>query len=192
MPQNESDSSGVAGIWWSPLLRGVVAILFGIVALAWPVSVLAVLVYFFGFFIIIDSVMVLALGAPAEASSTPRWVTILVGVLGIILGLLALFSPFIMAEAFVFLIAAWALVTGAGEFARAFTGSEDWTIRILLVISGLLAVIFALFVVFWPLLAELVLVQVIGIYAIAFGVIGIFHGISLRGRTGAAAEQPAA
>ncbi|MDN7024619.1 hypothetical protein FGU65_06910 [Methanoculleus sp. FWC-SCC1] len=192
MSQNETDSSAPAGTWWLAVLRGVIAVLFGVAALAWPFSVLEILVYFFGFLIIIESAVSLAMGASGEALPTPRWAAVLVGVLGIILGLLALFSPFIMAEAFVFLIAAWALVTGAGEFAAAFTGAGDWTIRVLLVISGILGVIFALFVIFWPLLAELVLVQVLGIYAVAIGIIGVFHGISLRGRTGAAAEQPAA
>lgn len=192
MSQNAADSSAPAGTWRLAVLRGVVAVLFGVAALAWPFSVLEVLVYFFGFFIIIESVVSLAMGASGEALPTPRWAAVFVGVLGFILGLLALFSPFIMAEAFVFLIAAWALVTGAGEFVAAFTGAGDWPVRILLVISGILGVIFALIVILWPLLAELVLVQVLGIYAVAIGIIGVFHGISLRGRIGAAAEQPTA
>ncbi|RXE57008.1 hypothetical protein ABH15_02410 [Methanoculleus taiwanensis] len=182
----------MAPAWLSFLIRGIIAVLFGLVAFIWSGFVLEVLVYFFGFFVIINAVVTLVMGASSEHPPTPRWLLLLVGILGLGLGILALLSPMVVVVAFLYLIAAWALVAALGDFILAVSVAGDWASRILLVISGILGIIFALIIIFVPLLAELVLVQVLGIYAIAFGVIGIIHGLSLRGQADAAAGRPAA
>lgn len=153
---------------------------------------LEVLVYFFGFFVIINAVATLVMSASSEHPPTPRWLLLLVGILGLGLGIRALLSPMVMVVAFLYLITAWAFVTAFGDFILAVSVAGDWASRILLVISCMLGIIFALIIIFVPLVGAFVLVQVFGIYAIAFGVIGIIHGLSLRGQADAAAGRPAA
>ncbi len=153
---------------------------------------LEALVYFFGFFVIVNSVVTLLMGTSSEHPPTPRWLLLLVGILGLGSGILALLSPMVMVVASLYLIAAWVLVTGLGEFVMAVSVADDWAIRILLVISGILGIIFAPIIISIPLVGAFALVQMPGIYAVAFGVIGIVHGLSLRGRADPAAGQPVA
>jgi uncharacterized membrane protein HdeD (DUF308 family) len=177
--------------WWSFLLRGVVAILFGMVALFLSGFVLAFLLAFFGFFVLINGIITGAMGLGAGQEGAPRWVLLATGILGILIGILALFTPISMMIALAYLIAAWAVVTAVGDLAVAVTRSKDWASRIFLVLTGILGFIFALILVAFPLWAELVLVQVLGIYAIVIGVLGIGYGLTLRKGSTTEGEQPA-
>ena len=93
------------------LFRGLVAILFGILALVWPGLTLAVLVYLFGFFALISGIAVVA--AALRNREMHGWGALLFeGILGILAGVVALIWPGITALAFLYLLAAWAIITG--------------------------------------------------------------------------------
>ena len=157
------------GARWSLGLRGFAAIVFGFIVWIWPVLSLRVLLILFGIFLIAAGVFGILAGVNAE-STNRRWLLILEGVLGILAGILTLGWPAITARALLFLIAAWAIVTGFVEIAAAFgagrAGGREW----LLVLSGVVSIIFGILLLVLPVAGILALTWLIGIYAIVYGI----------------------
>lgn len=170
---------------WYYVLRGVIALLFGIAAIVWPAIVLEFLVYFFGFFAIIISAFVLIAGAASGPSGNARWSIILLGLLGILIGILTLVSPYFFTVIIIYLIALWALITGVGDLVAAFTGSAGTGMRLLLALLGIISLLFGGILLFNPLLGAITIVWILGIYAVIFGVLGILYGLT-AGSTGRA------
>src|SRR5204862_8325976 len=101
--------------WWIPVLRGVAAIIFGVIAFTHPVMAAATLVLFFGAWVWIDGIF-RVVGAIGHRASDKEWGSdLIIGLLGIIIGLLTIHSPGVTALAPVSYIAAWALLLGATE-----------------------------------------------------------------------------
>ena len=164
--------------WWAVGLRGLAAILFGLAAFIWPGLTIAVLIILFGAYAIVDGVFAI-IGAIRAAERKTRWWPLLIeGIAGIIAGLIAFFLPGITAVALLFLIAAWAIVTGIFEIIAAIqlrhVISNEW----LLGLSGLASLIFGLILIARPGVGALAVVWIIGAYAIAFGL--ILLGLSYR------------
>src|SRR5213078_4883098 len=121
------------GNWWALALRGLVAILFGIVAIAMPGPTLAAIVIVDGIFAIVAAVKGVRRGE--------RWGAMLFqGIVGIVAGAIAVFLPGIGALALTYLIAAWALVTGAFEIAAAIRLRKIIEGEWLLIIAGILSI----------------------------------------------------
>jgi uncharacterized membrane protein HdeD (DUF308 family) len=97
--------------WWTFLVRGVLAILFGIAAFVWPGATLLVLVYLFAIWAIVDGVSTLV-SAFQERGRAYWWVALIEGIVGVAAGIVAIAWPGITALVLLFLIAAWAVVTG--------------------------------------------------------------------------------
>ena len=111
--------------WWSVALRGVCALLFGLATIACPGATVATLVLFFGIYAIADGALALAaLFDPAP--TTRRWVLALHGVVSILAGVLAFVQPQTTALAFVYLIAAWAILTGGATIVAAIEGAQRY------------------------------------------------------------------
>lgn len=155
--------------WWV-ILHGVMAILFGLVILAWPAIALVGLLLVFGVFAIAAGIFAILEGLQAQEGRR-KWLYIAVGVVSALAGLMALAWPAITANAFLYLLAAWAIVTGIIEIAGAFrtrmVATADW----LLVTSGAISIIFGILLLVWPHLGVLALVWLIGIFAIVYGII---------------------
>ncbi len=163
---------------WYYVLRGLIALLFGIAAIVWPAVVLEFLVYFFGFFAIIVSAFALVAGAAApELAGGARWSVILLSIIGILIGIFSLVFPAQFAALIVIIIALWAIVTGIGDFVAAFAPAGMGT-RLLLVLLGIVSVIFGGILLFYPLLGAVTIIWVLGIYAVIFGILGIIYGFT--------------
>jgi len=176
--------------WWTVALRGLCALLFGLATIAWPGATLTTLVLLFGIFAIADGV--LALAALVDAPPTKRrWVLALHSVVSILAGVLAFVRPEITALAFVYLLAAWAILTGGATILAAIelhkTIDGEW----LLGLSGAAAVLFGIGLAVYPQAGLLVLLGLIAAYAIITGVLQIMLGLRLR-RLRTAQEQVAA
>ncbi len=175
------------------LLTRVLVILLGIVALIWSGYVLGLLVYFFAFFAIIGSIGTIAVGISysKEQLPAPRWAILLMGVLGLLIGIATVAAPIFMAIAIIYFIGAWALVTGVGDLIFAFTRAAAGNSRLIMVLSGIISVLFGVLVILNPpILTAVLLVQVLGIYAILIGILGVGYGITEK--AGAAAPSAAA
>ena len=155
--------------WWV-ILHGIVAILFGLVTLAWPAITLVGLALVFGFFAVAAGVIAILMGLRAEGEGH-RWLYLAAGVVAALAGITALAWSAITPTALLYLIAAWAIVTGvieiAGTFRPHLAGVPDW----LLTAGGTVSIIFGILLLVWPRLGVLALVWLIGIFAIVYGIL---------------------
>jgi uncharacterized membrane protein HdeD (DUF308 family) len=179
--------------WWSPVLRGLVAILVGIIALALPGITLGVLVILFGAYSLIDGIAAL-LAAYRSSRSGERWgVLLFEGVAGIIAGVVTFSWPAITALVLIYLIGFWALLTGVLEIAAAVRLRKHIAGEWLLALAGIASVLFGILVMAVPLAGALAIALWVGIYSLVFGVILIGFGIRLRAwskRPGIAGSMP--
>ncbi len=170
--------------WWALALRGVFAILLGLAAFVLPGVTLAVFVALFGAYAIVDGVLAIIAGVRAAERHERWWSPVLKGLAGIVAGVLAFVWPALTTLALLYLIAAWAIVTGVLEIVAAIhlhRAHGEW----LLVLNGILSVLFGLFVIVWPGAGVLTLLWMIGVYAIVFGVVLLVLAFRLRNLQGA-------
>jgi uncharacterized membrane protein HdeD (DUF308 family) len=173
--------------WWAVVLRGIVAIVFGVVALAFPGVTLVSLALVFGAYAFVDGVFAIV-SAFGRRGRDAVWY-VLDGILGIAVGLATFFFPGITAQALVFLIGVWAILTGIFEVIAGFElpVKRDW----LLVIAGIASIVFGVLVFANPIGGAVAITWLIGIYALVFGGSMIAFGIRLRGMRGQLAAQMA-
>jgi uncharacterized membrane protein HdeD (DUF308 family) len=165
--------------WWAFALRGVVAILFGVLAFAWPGVTLTVLVLFWGAFALVDGV--LALVAAFRTDHDHRWGLLLEGVVGIGAGIVTFVWPGLTALVLLYIIAVWALLTGVLELVaavrlRKVIQNEWW-----LALSGIASVLFGLVLLAAPGAGAVAVVWLIAAYAIVFGVLNLALALRLHG-----------
>jgi uncharacterized membrane protein HdeD (DUF308 family) len=167
--------------WWIPVIRGVAAIIFGILAFVYPGLTVAILVIFFGAWILVDGIF-RVIGAIGGRATDPEWGWhLVIGLLGIMIGFLTFHWPGMTALALVIYIAAWALMIGATEIAVAIKLRREIKGEWFLILMGLLSILFAFMLLWNPIPGALALVWLIGAYAIAFGILGVIFGFRLRG-----------
>ena len=137
--------------WWSLVLRGVIAILVGIVTFVWPGITVGALVLLFGAYALLDGVLSLV-GAWRASRAHERWgALVLEGIAGIVAAAITILWPAITAIALVYVIAAWALVTGVFEIAAAVRLRQVITGEWLLILSGIASIIFGFLAIVLPL-----------------------------------------
>jgi uncharacterized membrane protein HdeD (DUF308 family) len=169
--------------WWSLVLRGVLALILGFVAFAWPGITLGALVLLFGAYALIDGVMAIV-GAWRASRAHERWgVLVLEGLVGIAAAAVTILWPAITALALVYLIAAWAVVTGVFELAAAIRLRKIITGEWMLALTGIASVIFGILALIIPLAGALAIAFMFGVYEVIFGVLLISLGFRLRSWT---------
>ena len=164
--------------WWTFLIRGIAAVIFGILALAMPGIALVVLVLLFGAYALVDGIFAL-IGAVRAAEAKDRWAHLLfVGIFGILVGAITFFYWQITAFALLYLIAAWAIVTGILELVGAFELRRLMPGELWWVLAGLASIAFGVLLIERPGSGALAVVWIIAFYAILFG--GFLIGLSFR------------
>ncbi len=166
--------------WGWIALRGVVAILFGLMAMFMPAITLSALVMVFGAFALVDGVIALIAGFRIRDHGKPLWSMEIIGVLGIAAGLATLFWPGLTALILLYIIAAWALVSGVFQIVAAIRFRREIKNEWFHGLSGLVSVIFGAMLMMNPGPGALALVWVIGIYAVFFGVLVLMFSFRLR------------
>jgi uncharacterized membrane protein HdeD (DUF308 family) len=164
--------------WWAFVIRGIVAIALGVLAFVSPGATLVALIAVFAAFAIFDGILAIAAGISVDGS--PRWMFILGGILGIVIGVLTINRPDITAVALVLLVGVWAIATGVAEAVAAYSFRDVLENEWLLAISGIVSVAFGALLIFAPGDGILALLWLIGIYAIAAGILYIAAGLRLR------------
>ncbi len=151
------------------LFRGLAAILFGALTLVWPKITLAVLVLMFGIFAVISGIT--AIVAAVRNHGEPHWGLLLFeGILGVAAGAVALVWPGITALAFLFLIAAWAIMIGILELVAPLAFPMSFGRGLLSALSGILSIVFGTLIAAQPASGLLAVVWLIGVYAILMGI----------------------
>ncbi len=178
-------STVLARNWWLVALRGVSAILFGILALIAPGVTLLTLVLFFSAYMLVDGVFTIA-AAVRAAEKNERWGLLLIqGLLGIAVGIAAFLVPAAAIWAAIYLLSFWALISGGLMLAAAFSLHRHYG-RWWLVLGGVISLLFGIVLLINPSVSALVLTWWLGGYAVAFGAMLLVLAFSLRGRHAAA------
>lgn len=167
--------------WWSLAFRGVIAVLFGLAVFIWPGITLEALVVLFGAFAFLGGVFSIF----AALHTRGGWILILQGVLGVLIGLAALFFPLVLLTVLLAVIAVWAVIGGGLELLMALRLAHMGPGRGLLILNGLVSVLFGILLMSWPGIGMLVIVCLIGAYAIVdglllFGLACHLHGLQKR------------
>jgi uncharacterized membrane protein HdeD (DUF308 family) len=174
------DVDSLARNWWVVFLRGLAGIIFGLITFFEPGISLAALVLLFGAYALVDGV--LSIATAVRRRGADRWWLLLVeGIAGVLAGLVTFFWPAITAIVLLYLIAAWALVTGVLEIAAAIRLRKAITGEWLLALSGVASVILGVLLMIAPGPGALAVVIWIGAYAFVFGALLI--GLSFRLRS---------
>jgi uncharacterized membrane protein HdeD (DUF308 family) len=166
--------------WWALVLRGLAGIAFGILTFAWPGITLLALVLLFGAYALVDGVISLT-GAIRAVTSHERWgVLVMEGITGILAAILTVVWPGITMVGLVFLVAAWALVTGALETMAAIRLRRQVRGEWLLLLTGIASMMFGFLLMIAPIAGALVIAIWIGAYALVFGALLVALGFRLR------------
>lgn len=166
--------------WWVFLLRGILAILFGLAAIFFPATAFLTLVIIFGAYALVDGIFAIVAAFTSEAKSESWWWLVLEGVLGIIIGILTIIQPVAMGAALLYLIAAWALLTGIFEIVTAIRLRKVIEGEFWLILAGAFSVIFGLLVFAYPISGAVAVGFIIGIYALMFGITLLMLAMRLR------------
>lgn len=166
--------------WWSFLLRGILATLFGLIAIFLPGITLEVMTIFLGAFLVVDGFVSFYVSLKGRGRGLNWGVLLLEGLLGIAVGVFTLIWPGITVLVIVLLVAFWAMVTGVLEIIAAVSLRNEIQGEWLLGLSGILSILFSVILFVNPGIGAVTLIWLIGIYAIVFGVAMIFLGLRLR------------
>jgi uncharacterized membrane protein HdeD (DUF308 family) len=163
-------------------LRGLVAILFGLAALFWPGLILAVLIVFFGLYALVDGILAIIAALRSSGRGMRRPLLLIEGIIGILFGILALFLPGLTALTLVYFVAFWAILSGIARIVMAVMLrreiENEWSIAL----SGVLSVILGIVLLFLPGAGLLAYTWLVGILALAVGIVLIYYAFRVRGQ----------
>lgn len=166
--------------WWAVLIRGIAAVLFGILALRWPGETLLFLVTLYGAYALVDGIFSIV-AALSGLGSGRHWLwPLITGLVGILIGIVTFAVPGLTALALVFFIAAWALISGISEIIGGWRLHSELANEWLFILGGVVSVILGIVLFVHPGAGALALVTVIGIFALIFGIVRIILAFELR------------
>jgi uncharacterized membrane protein HdeD (DUF308 family) len=167
--------------WWLLLLRGLVAIAFGVLTWLEPGISAAALVLLFGAYAFADGVLSAWTAIAGRADHQYWWLLLLRGLLGIGVGILALVEPGVVVLALLVYMAIWAIATGLIEIVTAIRLRREIAGEWLLIISGLVSVVFGVVLLARPGQSVLALLWLIATFAVVFGVVLVILAFKARG-----------
>jgi uncharacterized membrane protein HdeD (DUF308 family) len=170
----------VAHRWWVVLLRGICAVVFGILAFVWPGLTLLSLVLLYGAYALVDGLLSMACGVAGSAAPRSWWVMIIVGLLGVAAGMVTFLYPGITAIVLLVIIAFAAMVRGVFEIAAGIRLRKEIEGEFWLILGGILSLVFGVFLLLRPGVGALAVVWLIGGYAIVFGIVAMLLSFRLR------------
>jgi uncharacterized membrane protein HdeD (DUF308 family) len=165
--------------WWLIIIRGVVALLFGIMALISAQFTLLFLVYLFGIYVLFDGIIAIIVSLQERRSSSGWWVVFLLGIVGVIVGVLSFIHPGNVALIIFYFVAIWLIISGLLGIISAFTlraAGAEW----LLVGVGVVSIIVGIIFFLHPTSSILAIVWLLGVFALVYGIIQIVRAIQLR------------
>jgi uncharacterized membrane protein HdeD (DUF308 family) len=176
--------------WWLVVLRGVLAILFGVLAFVWPAITLLTLVVMFGVYAIVDG-LVAAWTGLSRTKDSPRWWTFLLeGILSIGAGVIALLWPGLATLVLIYMIASWAVITGILEIVAAIRLRNEITNEWILGLGGLVSIALGVLLFLQPLAGGLAIIWTVAAYAVIFGVLLVILGFRLRNWKALTTREP--
>ena len=184
VPSSQARAARIATTWREPMLRGILAIVVGLVLFAFPVSAALVVAIAFGVFVLVDGVFAIIHATRNAHPDAGRWWAMLArGVLGVLVGAFAILFPTAAAAALGTLIAIWAIIAGALEIAAGFRVRHDVPRETTLIVLGALTIVLGAILLFVPLIALVAQIWILAAYAIILGVGMVTYALQLRRRS---------
>jgi uncharacterized membrane protein HdeD (DUF308 family) len=173
-------AASIARSWWVLLLRGLIAILFGILAWVQPQITLSALILVFGAFALVDGVLGTWIAVGGRKEDESWWVLLLWGLLGIGVGILTFLAPGVTTLVLLFYIAIWAIATGVLEIALAVRLRKEIQGEWRLIVGGLASVILGILLMANPGEGAIAVLWLVGAYAVLFGLLLAFLAFRVR------------
>jgi uncharacterized membrane protein HdeD (DUF308 family) len=170
----------ITGNWWAPATSGVLAIIAGIAAFAWPDKTFEALVLLIGVYAFVRGSIWLSFGLLAATARERWWPFVVNGVIGISFGVLTFAEPQVMTIALVSVLGAWAVLTGVLEIVAAIRFRQIIDNELLLGLGGLLSVVFGVIVLIQPNTGAATFALLFGAYAVLVGIAQVWLGLRLR------------
>ncbi|TCC31464.1 HdeD family acid-resistance protein [Kribbella sindirgiensis] len=164
--------------WKMLLVRGAIGIVFGILAIAWPISTAIALALLWGFWALTDGIGSIAQAFQPEAKGS-RLFLVTLGVIALIAAFFAITSPGMTAKTLTWILGIWLIIRGIFEFAGAFS-SHQMMPRWLLLLSGLLSIFIGVLFAANPGAGAVTVATLLGVTAIVWGAVLIGVGLSVR------------
>jgi len=184
----------VARDWWVFALRGIAAIVFGILAFIWPETTLTVLVFLFGAYVLVDGVSLLVALARGDALARRHaWAVGIMGVLGIVAGVVTFLAPGLTALSLLYLVAVWAIAMGTFQVVAAIQLRREIDNEFWMALGGVSSIVFGVLLVAFPGEGLISLVWLVGLWSVVFGVSSLglayrLHEIDAAAPKGSAAR----
>jgi uncharacterized membrane protein HdeD (DUF308 family) len=183
----------IARDWWVFAIRGIAAIVFGILAFVWPQATLTVLVILFGAYAFVDGIALLvALISGDPIARRNGWAVGLMGVLGIVAGIVTFFWPNATALTLLYVVASWAISTGIIQVIAAIALRRELEGEFWMALGGISSVVFGILLVAFPGEGLVSLVWLVGVWAVAFGISSLGLAYRLHGLRDLLETAPAA
>ncbi|NCU38662.1 hypothetical protein EOL96_06435 [Candidatus Saccharibacteria bacterium] len=167
-------------VWWLLLLTGVVSAVFGLVALFWPALTFATFVYFYAIFIVVAGAVGLFEAISNIKKDQLWWLSLLVSLLNLGIGVYLLRNPLVAATLLVFFVALFVFLQAIFDFVVA-SYLEKGQNRWLWIISGVLGLFAGIVILVYPLATTVAFVWVLGLYALVHGIVSVAYAFKVRG-----------
>ena len=177
----------ISKYWWVFVLRGLIAVVFGLAALLWPALTLGIMVLLFGLFALLEGLLTVVTSF-GKGDEKGGWTLLFEGLVGLLVCVIVLLGtslgsilwPRVAAVMLVFYIAGWAILAGLFKIITAFRIRKEIKGEWMVVLSGLISILFGLILVLRPATGVLAVAWLIGIFAILLGIFQFLLGLKFR------------
>ena len=178
--------TALARNWWALLIRGIAAVIFGVLCFVWPGATWVAIGILFGAYAFVDGVFSIVAAVRSAQAHERWWPLVIEGIVGLVIAGITFYDVGITVLALYFTIAAWAFLTGVLELVAAIQLRKVVANELLLILGGIASILFGILMVWRPMAGALAVIWLIGVYAIIFGVTMIGLSLRLRGHAPAA------
>jgi uncharacterized membrane protein HdeD (DUF308 family) len=172
--------TALADNWWLFMLRGVAAMVLGVLAFMWPGWTMLALVFVWAAYALVDGVLAVVAALSGKGSHSARWWLLAAGVVGIAAGVCVFARPGLAALVLLAFVAGWSLIVGVMQLIGAISLRKEIDNEWMLALSGLANVIFGVLLMFQPVAGAVALAWMIGVFAIIVGLFYFSFGLRLR------------
>ena len=166
--------------WWVYAIRGIAAVVFGFLAIMSPGPTLAVLVFVFGAYALVDGIaLLLALARGDVLARNHAWATGLMGIAGIAFGIATWVWPGITALTLLYLVAGWAVTVGTLQIVAAIAFRREIDGELWMALGGVVSIAFGIILAVFPGTGLVSLVWLVGVWAIMSGASSLALSIHL-------------
>lgn len=170
----------ISAAWWVFILQGLIGVVFGGLAMLFPAFVVKMLAVVLGIIIVLYSLSIIAQSIVCKDCGGRKVLMFILGVIGIIIGIIALMDTKVLGVTIAFMLGLWAFISGFSALYTAFTGTEYRWYRILFFVIGVLFLAFGVYVIIYPLVLTAALIWVAGLFALIIGVATIVLGFIMQ------------